>query len=264
MSQQNKDKMQEQLKQSTKDFSDTSEEEFDDHKTEAEMAEKLDKMKNTGKKKMAISAEAYGTYNQMTEFKPPVIDKTKEQVSQIKAVLNMSFMFNQLEEKDLEIVIKAMKIQKFTKGQFVIKQGDDGAELFIVGNGTLKCEKVFPQQKEPTFLKNYQIGEVFGELALMYNAPRAASIISNEESVLFSLDRDTFNHIIKSATIKKRDIYEKFLQKVELLSDLESYERGKICDCLQIEKYQKGDLIIKEGEEGNTFYFIQQGTADAL
>lgn len=54
-------------------------------------------------------------------------------------------------------------------------------------------------------------GEVFGELALMYNAPRAASIDASEESVCFSLDRDTFNHIVKNAAIDRRKKYDGFL-----------------------------------------------------
>lgn len=45
---------------------------------------------------------------------------------------------------------------------------------------------------------------MFGELALLYNAPRAASIQAQTDSVLFALDRATFNGIVKEATIKKR------------------------------------------------------------
>lgn len=96
----------------------------------------------------------------------------------------------------------------------------------------MKCEKIFDGTDEPTFLKNYESGEVFGELALMYNAPRAASIIANVDSVCFSLDRDTFNHIVKNATIKKREKFDGFLKKIDILSTLNSYEREKICDCL--------------------------------
>ena len=36
-------------------------------------------------------------------------------------------------------------------------------------------------------------------------------------------------------------------------------EKDKICDCLQIIQYQKGDYIIREGEKGNVFYFILDG-----
>ncbi len=73
---------------------------------------------------------------------------------------------------------------------------------------------------------------MFGELALMYNAPRAASIYSKGDSILLSVDRDTFNHIVKNATIEKRKLYDGFLNKIEILSTLNSYEREKICDCL--------------------------------
>jgi cAMP-dependent protein kinase regulator len=60
-------------------------------------------------------------------------------------------------------------------------------------------------------LKTYVPGEAFGELALLYNAPRAASIVSKTDSVCYILDRDTFNNIVKDAAAKKREMYENFL-----------------------------------------------------
>jgi len=96
----------------------------------------------------------------------------------------------------------------------------------------LKCEKVFKEKEKPTFLKEYEHGELFGELSLMYNAPRAASIIAIEKSTLLALDRDTFNNIVKTATIAKRKKFDGFLNKIEILSTLDSYEKEKICDCL--------------------------------
>lgn len=253
------------LKKQKTDFSSASEDDSDaDVEMEDITAKKLDQLKNQNKKKMAISAESYGTYNQLKEFKPPVHPKTDAQKKEIRAVLQMSFMFNTLDEKDLEIIINAMSIRPYKAGDSVISQGEDGAELFVVSAGKLKCEKVFPGQSAPTFLKHYQRGEVFGELALMYNAPRAASIAALEDSLLYSLDRDTFNNIVKTATIKRREQYEIFLKKVEILAELEAYERAKLSDCLKTERFKKGDLIIKEGEIGDKFYFVQEGNADAL
>ena len=60
-------------------------------------------------------------------------------------------------------------------------------------------------------LRDYAPGEGFGELALLYNAPRAATITAKEESLLWKLDRDTFNHIVKDAAAKKREKYDNFL-----------------------------------------------------
>ena len=69
--------------------------------------------------------------------------------------------------------------------------------MFVVEHGQLTCTKRFKGNSEPTFLKEYQPGEGFGEL--LYNAPRAATIIAKTEAVLWKLDRDTFNHIVKDA-----------------------------------------------------------------
>lgn len=76
-----------------------------------------------------------------------------------------------------------------------------------------------------TYLKTYVGGEAFGELALLYNAPRAATIRSKTESVCFKLDRDCFNHVVKESSIKRRERYEATLAKVELLNDMDRYER---------------------------------------
>ena len=89
----------------------------------------------------------------------------------------------------------------------VITEGDDGNELYIVDEGQLTCTKKNPENGEDIFLVDYSKGDVFGELALLYNAPRAASIKSNTESKLYSLDRYTFNHIVKESMIKKRDSF---------------------------------------------------------
>lgn len=61
----------------------------------------------------------------------------------------------------------------------------------------MDCYKQFNEDEEPKHLKVYIPGESFGELALLYNAPRAATIKAKTDSVLFALDRDTFNHIVK-------------------------------------------------------------------
>ena len=94
----------------------------------------------------------------------------------------------------------------------MIRQGEDGSELFVVESGTLSCQKIFKGKSEAIFLKRYEPGEAFGELALLYNAPRAATIVADTDCLLWSLDRETFNHIVKDASRKRREKYESFLE----------------------------------------------------
>lgn len=130
----------------------------------------------------------------------------------------------------------------------MIQQGDKyGQHLFVVDSGELDCHKTFENNKEPKFLKKYKPGEAFGELALLYNAPRAATIkCVTEECVLFALDREAFNNIVREATIKKREKYENLLAKIDLLKNIEHYEKLQIIDALRPVTHQKGDYIIKQ------------------
>ena len=217
----------------------------------------------TLKGRSSVSAEAYGLWNKKKPYNPKIIQKTGDIKEALKERLNQSFMFKNLEAKDLNIVIDAMEEVKVNANQTVIQQGDDGNVLYFVFSGTLKCSKVYPDKPGPVFLLEYKPGMSFGELALLYNTPRAASIVSNEPCVLYTLDRECFNSIVKESAMKKRKLYDNFLSKVSVLETLDSYERGKICDCLESRVYKTGDYIIREGETGNQLYFIEEGKAYA-
>ena len=198
----------------------------------------------------SVSAEAFGTFNKKGDFKPKMVEKSAEAVKTISEKLNLSFMFSSLDEKEKEIVIGATEERIVQPGEVVIKEGDEGDCLYVVGSGTLACSKVFAGNTESTFLKTYQSGEAFGELALLYNAVRAATITANEECQLFKLDRDTFNHIVKDSASKKREQYEEFLAKVSIFSTMEPYERSKLSDAFKEHKFKEGDYIIKVDEDG--------------
>jgi len=172
-------------------------------------------------------------------------------------------MFSALETKELEIVVDAIEEVKGGSGEAIITEGDQGDCMYVLEEGKLDCTKVFAGNTDPTHLKEYVPGEGFGELALLYNAPRAATITSKTDYVIWRLDRDTFNNIVKDAAAKKREKYDNFLQNVEVLNRMDPYERSKLGDAVKEETFTKGQKIITEGEEGNTFYLITEGTAIA-
>lgn len=108
-------------------------------------------------------------------------------------------MFNALEAAELNIVLDAIEEVHVQSGDKVITEGEQGDCMYVLNEGALACTKVFPGTTEPKHLKDYVPGEGFGELALLYNAPRAATITATTASTLMKLDRGTFNHIVKDA-----------------------------------------------------------------
>ena len=113
------------------------------------------------------------------------------------------------------------------------------------------------------YLRAYNPGDAFGELALLYNAPRAATIRAVTDCHLWALDRGTFSQIVQGASTKKRERYEEFLSNVPLLEKMDSLERSKIAETLKEMKFIQGDYVIREGEQGDSFYIILEGSAIA-
>lgn len=245
--------------------SDSSDEDSDsDSSDDAEVLKARQRMNNKGwKPRASVSAEVYGEWNRKEDFKPKVIKKDEETMDNIKHKIKQSFMFNNLSESDIEVVINAMRVVEVDEGDWVIREGDSGDEMYVVGTGKYACSKILPGKKEPTHLRYYVPGEAFGELCLLYNCPRAASIQALEKGVLYALDRATFNHIVKDSAIKRREKYEKFLTSIELLQGMEPYERISLADAVLEEYFEPGQYIIKQGEAGDRFFFVLEGEAVA-
>lgn len=253
-------------KQSSKDSAQSDSDDSESEYLDPEILKK--KMQSQAKKnpRSSVSAEVYGKFNKKEAYVPKVVPKTALQKAKIRERLGQAFMFSALDPKEKTIVIDAMEILTVQPGEVVIKQGDPGDKLFVVDQGRLDCSKLFSGDTVDKFLKTYEPGESFGELALLYNAPRAASIVAKEKSTLFSLDRECFNSIVKDSAIKKREKYLAFLEKVDIFKGLDTYDRSKICDCFLSQSFQPGEYIIRQvsiiltqGEHGNSFFLVIEG-----
>ena len=190
--------------------------------------------------------------------------KTDDQKMFIKTSLINSFLFSSLDVNGINIIIDAMEEKSYVKNEIIIQQGDIGDSLFLVSSGELNCYKLFSSGEEKLVKKYFQ-GEIFGELSLLYNSPRAATVmVSSEKVTLWKLDRGTFSHIVKDSAIKKRRKYENFLKKVEIFSTMDPYEILQISDALIEMNFNKGDYIITEGELSDYFYIIEEGEAHSM
>ena len=104
-------------------------------------------------------------------------------------------------------------------------------------------------------------GGVFGELALMYDAPRAATIQCNQAPAkLWALDRTTFRHTLASTFQSQSQQNMEAIKSVELLSTLTHPQMLTMADALQAVKFRKGERIIQKGEQGSIFYIIKTGS----
>ncbi|EEB06206.1 cAMP-dependent protein kinase regulatory subunit Cgs1 [Schizosaccharomyces japonicus yFS275] len=201
--------------------------------------------------------------------------KSDAEIASMKRAINKNFLFKNLDEEHYTEVLNQMT-EKHVKeaGTPVIVQSDVGDYFYIVAKGEFNVYKreepnITPQEVLATgygpLVATIQPGEYFGELALMYNAPRAASVVSKTpDCVLWALDRITFRRIVLENAYRQRKMYESLLEDVPILSKLSNYERQKIADALQTVVYPEGSIVVRQGDEGENFYLIESGEAEVI
>ncbi|XP_013792283.1 cAMP-dependent protein kinase type I-beta regulatory subunit-like, partial [Limulus polyphemus] len=143
-------------------------------------------------------------------------------------------------------------------GEKVIQQGDEGDNFYVIDQGEVE---VFVNDHLVTTIGE---GGSFGELALIYGTPRAATVIAKTDVKLWAIDRDTYRRILMGSTIRKRKLYEEFLSKVSILESLDKWERLTVADALEPVQFNDGDVVVEQGQRGDDFYIIEQGTAVVL
>lgn len=224
-----------------------------------------------GKRRNSVSSETVDR-NAMIQKEFPVHEKKPEQELRIFNIISKSILLKHLDAGPIQIVTKAMFEAKFVPGQPIMKQGEEGDNFYIIDDGV--CDiyvkgiaAITPAEEEgdqehPEFGGRVQICTVadsFGELALMYNAPRAATVVARTEMTLWALDRTTFRSMVMGQAISKRSKHSKFLEGVKLLSTLTQSERETVIDNMEEETFKEGEDIIKQGESGSKFYIVTEG-----
>ena len=224
-------------------------------------------------RRTSVSAESLTpSHHEDSNWKPPLHAKTADQLSRLRASVSQNFLFSHLDDDSSNLVLGALVEKPIpAKDIKVITQGDAGDYFYVVERGTFDIYVNPSGTVEPgpngmgNKVNSIGPGGSFGELALMYNAPRAATVVSTEaNSTLWALDRVTFRRILMDSAYGRRRMYEKFLEEVPLLSELTLYERSKIADALEMQKFPAGATIIQEGAPGDAFFFLETGEAEAF
>ncbi len=188
--------------------------------------------------------------------------KTEGVKQRIRKAIATNALFKHLTEQQTSQIIDAMFDVTKKAGEVVIRQGDAGEEVdnfYVVEEGTLDIFIKKGADAEPTHMGEIKPGGYFGELALMYQTPRAATVKAKTDVLLWAVDRKTFRRVLLVSILQRRKLFEEFLSSVPLLDALSPYETSNLCDALQIKELPAGSAVYEEGSPGDTFYLLEEG-----
>jgi len=107
-------------------------------------------------------------------------------------------LFSSLKDEELELLSRNLDELKFEKGEKIISEGAEGDCFYLLKSGMVKVVTTDPRSGEETVLSHLDPGDYFGEMALITDEPRSASVISETEVEVITLSKDKFKELIKT------------------------------------------------------------------
>jgi cGMP-dependent protein kinase len=189
-------------------------------------------------------------------FRPKVIPKSDRAKEHIRSAIKDNILFNTLRDEEIEQLVDAMEPMQYAANTIVIQQGAKGDNFYVIERGTFD---IIVGGKKVAEFGEGTAGMSFGELALLYNSPRAATVRSTSLAKLWAIGRATFRHIIANSNAAQMSKLKGTLRRVALLKDLEEDQLNRVAAAAQLVTFRPGDQIIRKGDIGDVFYIIEKG-----
>ncbi|AWP18213.1 hypothetical protein SMAX5B_007214 [Scophthalmus maximus] len=208
-------------------------------------------------KRQAISAEPTACdISALSHVTLPFYPKSPESKELIKdAILDNDFMKN-LELSQTQEIVDCMYPVDYGKDACIIREGDVGSLVFVMEEGKVEVTK------EGMKLCIMGPGKVFGELAILYNCTRTATVRTLTNVKLWAIDRQCFQTIMMRTGLIKHAEYMDFLKSVPTFQTLPEETLSKLADVMEETHYDDGEFIVRQGARGDTFFIISKGTVN--
>ena len=207
-------------------------------------------------RRQAVAAESYDPTKE-NDIEIITYPKTNEQLQFLEKAVKNILLFKTVDQKQLKAILSSFFPREVVEEELIIRQGDEGDNFYVIESG--KYDIYIEGSKDRKLVASLDGKGSFGELALLYNCPRAATIISASDGVLWCLDQKVFRAIVVTAAAKQRQQFEEILEKVPMLAEITSYERMNLADSLDLRCYEDGKCIIREGDQASNMFFIMEG-----
>lgn len=211
-----------------------------------------------------------------------MVPKSEDVTTKLMGALRAHPLFEHLAVALLSRCIEAMVEHTHANSDTVITQGDAGDHFYLVYSGSYEAfmppgaaskspaarrtssdgvDELVVNEKGETILQVFGVGDGFGELALLYNSPRACSVrATSADAAVYALDRAAFRQLVMHHNSGLKVGLEKYLRSVPLLSSLEDDEAfASLADCMTAVDYADGEYIVEIGHAADTLFLVLSG-----
>lgn len=176
-------------------------------------------------------------------------------------------LFSALPKDGLLALIGCFEMITVPAGKAVISEGEEGAEAYIVARGELEVRRKDEQDGRTTTLARLTNGALFGEMALLSRAPRAASVVACRPSILLVARRDALEQVaekrpavgVELAAHCRRRMVANLVRTSKVLLSVAPKERPALVERFETKVFEKGEKLIVDGKDASGLHLIASG-----
>ena len=169
--------------------------------------------------------------------------------------VSKNILFQGFDEEQVAAIVDDMFRVDISPQTTVIKQGDFGDFFYVVEKGRFEIFVANAKVPNAPLINVHDpklAGQSFGELALLYNAPRNATVVAAEPSVLWAVERHAFRKIVSRVSAKKLAEYEQVIRNVPVFTLLTQKERNSLAEALEVKSFQSRGQIVSQNAINDT------------
>ncbi|MFI5309008.1 MAG: cyclic nucleotide-binding domain-containing protein [Polyangiales bacterium] len=175
-------------------------------------------------------------------------------------------LFGTLEPQRLQLLLGQMELRELSAGKYALKQGERGREAFVLARGVINVVREDATGK-PTLLATLGPGSIFGEMALVTDAPRAASAVAVEPVQLLTVTQAALESLARQDPAIGSELgafcYGRMISNLirhsAILSSVEPGRRSELVARFKSERFEAGDCLVRRGEEPSCLYLLASG-----
>jgi len=192
------------------------------------------------------------------EIQGSSVPKSDSDKEKIKDALKHTEVFGECTAEQLDFLAGVASPKDIKAGETVIRQGETGDLFYIVKSG--KFDASLMQDKDKVVATYGEGGaKSFGELALLYDAPRAATVTCTESGSVWAIERKMFRHIMVQTGAEAQKTQDGFLKSVSLLSVLTDAQRHEVAQRMEVMGYMDSQYVCAVDDVADAMFFVKAG-----
>ena len=193
------------------------------------------------------------------DYKPPSIDRSEEDEKLILKALKKNFFLRDKTKREMKRLVKCFEECSHQKGEQFINQGDNGDYFYVLKNGGVRFVV-----DGVTVSKANKPGVSFGEMSLLFTSPRAASVVTTEDSDFFRVGQRDFRFIMQRQTQSAGEDKFNLLEGVNFLKDVSPFDLKRLGAAMTPHLFGPDTILERKGDPGKRFWIIQEGQVEVL